>query len=131
MNSQLAKLKAWFFSLREKMISLKEEGLLATSHWEFERRENCTVYTGVFMVRQPGRWKRRQVHGRIVEWPGLPTDVYVYNPPLELRHHAKGPCLQLLSPDNPWFKLHWEKPAQDFATSFAYVERLLTEALKR
>lgn len=95
--------------------------------WEVDGRGLSTVYTGYFVVRD--RWGRARlcVRGRVVEWSGLPTDVYLYDPPLSLRKHPHGPCLQLLKPGDSWFKLHWQKPARDFGTTCAYVEQLLYE----
>lgn len=104
------------------------DGMPSPPEWEVEERGSSTIHTGVFAVRD--RWGHAQlcVRGRVVEWRGLPTDVYLYDPPLVLRKHSHGSCLQLLRPDESWFKLHWQKPARDFGTTCAYVEQLLREA---
>ena len=98
--------------------------------WRVERRDNCVIYSGTYSIHGGGSIIR-QVQGRIIEWPGLPTDVYVFNPPADLRKHPKGHCLQLATPNSAWFKLHWQKPARDFDTSRAYLEQLLNEVARR
>src|SRR5689334_6378086 len=87
------------------------------ANWTREEFRSGAIYTGDFVARRPSG-RPLHVRGRIVEWPGLPSDVYVQDPPPALRRHPHGPCFQLLGPDRPgWFKLHWHKPAQDFETS--------------
>jgi hypothetical protein len=95
--------------------------------WQVEHSGPSTIYTGFFSVYERGGIPRLTLQGRIVEWPGLPTDVYVYDPPLKLRQHKHGSCLQLLRPGDAWFKLHWQKPARTFTQSCAYIEQLLAE----
>src|SRR5947209_16070550 len=75
------------------------------AEWEVEEQERCRIYRGRFVICDTDGRVLHRIRGRIVEWPGLPTDVYLRDPPAELRHHAKGPCWQLVSPDRPWFKL--------------------------
>ncbi|GEM_PF-7072774 len=117
-------LKQWFTSNRARPVEPTDD------EWGVEEKRNCRIYQGWFVIYDVDGRVLYEVRGRIVEWPGLPTDVYLRDPPAELRDHMKGPCLQLVSPDKPWFKLHWEKPARDFAESRAYVERLLDEAFR-
>jgi len=95
--------------------------------WQVEKSGTSIIYTGFFAVYDRGGIPRLTLQGRIVEWPGLPTDVYVYDPPVKLRQHKHGSCLQLLRPGDAWFKLHWQKPARTFTQSCAYIEQLLTE----
>jgi hypothetical protein len=95
--------------------------------WEVNEQGPSTVYTGFFAVRDCWGRVHLSVRGRVVEWSGLPTDVYLYDPPLSLRKHSHGSCLQLLRPGESWFKLHWQRPARDFGTTCAYVEQLLHE----
>jgi hypothetical protein len=96
--------------------------------WRVERAARWTLYEGDFQIFRPGGGLREHVRGRIIEWQGLPTDVYLQNPPAALRTHRHGMCLQLCDPADGWFKLHWERPPRDFDTSRAYVEQLLDEA---
>jgi hypothetical protein len=95
--------------------------------WTTERRAQTTIHSGFFAVYDRFGYPCLSVQGRVVEWPGLPTDVYLYDPPLELRKHQHGSCLQLLRPGEAWFKMHWQKPARDFGQSCAYIEQLLAE----
>lgn len=95
--------------------------------WKVEQRGTSTTYSGFFTLYDRGGIPRLSLQGQIVEWSGLPTDVYVYDPPLKLRQHPHGRCLQLLRPGDAWFKLHWQKPARSFTETCAYVEQLLAE----
>jgi len=125
MDALLAMLKRWFFVTDDR----RTEPATAPE-WQVEHCDHCTVYTGAFAIYNARGQLLRQVRGQVVEWPGLPPEVYICNPPPELRRHAKGPCLQLVSPGSSWFRLHWEKPARDFDSSRAYVEQVLDEALR-
>jgi hypothetical protein len=119
-------LKRWFSSSPTKLPPA-----VADAEWRVEEEEDCRIYRGRFVIYdQAGRAVRR-IRGRVIEWPGLPTDVYLRDPPAELRHHTHGPCLQLVSEHGPWFKLHFQRPARDFTDSRDYVEQLLVEAFLR
>ncbi len=98
--------------------------------WALESGQNGNrIFDGHFRIR---RWLRRPllVGGRIVEKSTLPTDVYLYDPPIFLRLHKHGGCFQLLEPQSQWFLMHWEKPAVDFERSRAHVEGLLNDAYR-
>src|SRR5262249_10836925 len=125
MDSWWSILKQWF-----SPAPASPAATAADAQWEVEEQDCCRIYRGKFVIYGAPGQAVCCVPARIIEWPGLPTDVYLRNPPCELRRHAKGPCLQLVSPDGPWFKLHWEKPARDFGDSRAYVEQLLDEAFR-
>jgi len=106
----------------------KLEGFIGPFDWESAQNGNSTTFTGNFLVfNQKGKIKLR-IQGSIVEWKRLPAQVYIYNPPEFVKNHRHGACLQLLRPGENWFKLHFEKPATDFASAYSYVEHLLTEA---
>src|SRR5580765_2897390 len=109
MDGLWSMLKRWFGAVPALPAAV------ADADWDVEEQERCRVYRGRFVIYDADGRTSHRVRGRIIEWPGLPTDVYLRDPPLELRQHAKGPCLQLVSQEGPWFKLHWEKPARDFA----------------
>jgi hypothetical protein len=126
MDRWLSMLKRWF---NPSAATLPPAA--ADAEWDVEEEEDCRVYRGRFVVYDQAGQAVRRVRGRIIEWPGLPTDVYFRDPPIELRRHTHGPCLQLVSEQGPWFKLHWQKPARDFTDSRDYVERLLAEAFSR
>lgn len=106
----------------------KLEGFFGPFDWEFASNGSSTTYKGNFLVYdRKGKIKLR-VQGSIVEWKRLPAVVYIYNPPEFVKNHQHGSCLQLLRPGESWFKLHFDKPATDFASAYTYVERFLTEA---
>jgi hypothetical protein len=126
MTKLWTRLKRWFASLGAHPA--EADGV---AEWRVEERKHCRIYRGNFVIYDAYGRVFYYVPGWIVEWQGLGTDVYLHDPPIELRHHAKGPCLQLVSPESPWFKLHWERPARDFNRSRAYVEQLLDEAFRR
>jgi len=130
MRELLALLERWFTSVSGGGALYDGGNSAAVPAWNVEHRSDCTVYTGAFAIYGARGRLLRQVRGRVVEWPGLPAEVYLCNPPRELRRHSHGPCLQLVAPGSFWFRLHWEKPARDFDTSRTYIEQLLDEALR-
>lgn len=96
--------------------------------WEVQNLDNHKEYIGLFVVFGVSGKPDFQIPGRIIEWNRFPVDVYIFDPPKQLRqNHEKGACLQLLKPDSRWFKLHWERPAKTFEESRAYVEEMLSE----
>ena len=97
--------------------------------WRVQSSGGARIYDGVFILIGGAGEVGLSLVGRVVEWEGLPVDVYVFDPPLRLRQHHHGRCLQLLKPDSLWFKLHWERPAKTFDQARAYVEQLLTESM--
>ncbi len=54
-------------------------------------------------------------------------EIWVADPPAEIRRHPKGACFQLVK--TPWFRLNWVKPAEDVDNGILYMERLLSESL--
>jgi hypothetical protein len=99
------------------------------AEWTVRKHEFCREYQGTFAIYGQGGKPLVQIPGRVVEWNGLPVDVYLFNPPCALRRHPHGRCLQLLMPNSRWFKLHWERPARSFDQARAYVEKLMFESL--
>ena len=97
--------------------------------WSMQELGSRSQYDGVFMLFGERGQVLAQMVGCVVGWNGLPIDVYVYDPPLALRRHRHGRCLQLLQPAERWFKLHCEKPARTFDEARAYVEQLMAESL--
>lgn len=96
--------------------------------WKMERIGKVTTYKGNFLIYdRKGKIKLR-IQGRIVQKRFFTSDVYLYNPPEFVKNHRHGSCLQLLRPNDNWFKLHFEKQAKDFRSAYTYVEHLLTEA---
>jgi len=124
---------AWLWSMLKRCFTsagAQPAGAASVPDWEVEEQHHCRIYRGGFVIYDAHGRVLRHVPSSIVEWPGLSTDVYLRDPPIQLRRHPKGSCLQLVSPHGPWFKLHWERPARDFKDSRAYVEQLLDEAFR-
>ena len=99
--------------------------------WQVLHYSHCTVYTGTFTVYRPGGKPIFQIPGKVVVQHGLGSDVYLFNPPAELRALPAGSCLQLVSPDSGWFKLHWARPALDFDNSRAFVEDMIAQLFSK
>jgi hypothetical protein len=104
------------------------ETFTGPSDWQMEKKGASKEFTGNFLVYNSLGKIIFRLKGFIVVWQGLPAQVYLYDPPAFMKRHEHGSCLQLLRPNDNWFKLHFEKPATDFAEAYTYVEYLLTEA---
>ena len=109
-------------------IARLAENLADPSDWQIEQQGCSTIFKGRFPVFDRAGRIKLQVSGQIVEWRGLPAQVYIYNPPEFIKRHRHSSCLQLLRPNDNWFKLHFDKPATDFASAYNYVEQFLAEA---
>lgn len=96
--------------------------------WQCERIDSSIFYSGCFLVFDRHGSIRSRVPGRIAQRRAQAAEVYLYDPPRFIRKHRHGRCMQLLTPNDRWFKLHFDKPASDFAEAYTYVEHLLTEA---
>lgn len=101
----------------------------SASPWNVHRGEKSVVYRGLFTVFDPSGKPIVRVAGRVVEWPGLPAEVFLFNPPKEFRLHPHGRCLQLMRPNDRWYKMHFERPARTFDQARAYIEQVLSEAV--
>lgn len=86
-----------------------------------------TVYEGFFRVYDQRGKPKMKVQGRIVVWNTFPAEVYLYDPPSFLIRHKHGSCLQLLKPNDKWFKLHFQSLPKDFVSAYGYVEQMLSE----
>jgi hypothetical protein len=106
-----------------------EVGPSPVTNWKMEQCPNCRVYTGHFVLFTHCGEAVARFAGQIVEWPGLPVDVYIEDPPTELRKHEHGCCFQLAKPNSSRFKLHWARPARSFEEAEAYMLQLLEESL--
>ena len=104
------------------------ETLAGPINWRVENNGTSTTFTGNFLVYDRAGAIKLRVPGQIVVWQRLPALVYLYNPPEFVKRHRHGSCLQLLRPNDLWFKLHFEKPPTDFASAYTFVEHFLTEA---
>jgi hypothetical protein len=108
---------------------VRQPAVEAAPMWEARQQPGSTVYEGFFVARDRSGRIAVKAPGRIVEWPALPTDVYIQRPPAGIRNHRHGSCFQLIDPATEWFKLHWEHPATDFESSVFHMEEILAEAL--
>ena len=106
----------------------KLENFIGPFDWKHVQNGSSTTFTGNFLVYDRNGKIKLRIKGYIVEWRGLPAQVYLYNPPGFVKNHRHGSCLQLLRPNDNWFKLHFDKPATNFASAYTYVEHFLTEA---
>lgn len=113
--------------LLNRLVSLVET-VAGPIDWRLERVGHCNTFSGRFLVCDRRGAVRLYVRGRIVQRGRRIAEVYLYDPPQFVNRHKHGRCMQLLTPNEKWFKLHFEKPAGDFAEAYTYVEHLLTEA---
>ncbi len=104
------------------------ETFIGPFDWKTESGGASTTFKGNFLVYDRRGRVRLRVTGQIIQWTRLPVQVFLYDPPAFLKNHKHGSCLQLLRPNDKWFKLHFEKPAKDFTAAYTYVEYFLTEA---
>lgn len=104
------------------------ETFIGPFNWQVKCNGASTTFKGNFLVYDCRGRVRLRIAGHIVQWTRLPVQVYLYDPPEFLRNHRHGSCLQLLRPNDKWYKLHFAKPAKDFPDAYTYVEYFLTEA---
>jgi hypothetical protein len=104
-------------------IKLKAEVPL----WNRKNEELRMIYEGFFRVYDRRGKPKMKVRGQIVVWKTFPAEIYLYDPPSFLARHKYGSCLQLLKPNDKWFKLHFESSPEDFASAYGYVEQMLSE----
>lgn len=104
------------------------ETFAGPADWQSKRLDQCDTFSGRFLIYDRQGMVRLSVRGRIVQRDRRMTEVYLYDPPNFISRHRHGRCMQLLRPNDKWFKLHFEKPAADFVEAYTYVEHLLTEA---
>jgi hypothetical protein len=95
--------------------------------WASKTEGIQTIHEGFFRVYDRRGKPKMKVPGRIVVWQTFPAEVYLYDPPSFLTKHKHGSCLQLLKPNEKWFKLHFELTPRDFASAYGYVEQMLSE----
>ncbi len=96
--------------------------------WRRESLERGNSFSGRFLAYDRRGAVRLYVRGRIVQRYRQTAEVYLYDPPAFVGKHRHSRCMQLLNPNDKWFKLHFDKPAADFVEAYTYVEHLLTEA---
>ena len=60
------------------------------------------------------------------------AEVFVINPPQEIKNHPHGHCFQFVSAltrKKALFKLHFERPPRDVDAAILFMDNLLNEAL--
>ncbi len=104
------------------------ENIAGPLNWRADKQGHCTTFSGRFHVYDRSGGIKMQVRGLVVIARGLPAEIYMFDPPAFVKAHRHGSCLQLLRPNENWFKFHFTKPAADFAAAYSYVEHFLSEA---
>lgn len=109
-------------------ITIFVEDVAGPLDWIEDRSSGHRAFRGRFLIYDREGTLRDYVRGQIAFRDGRTADVYLYDPPAYLSKHRHGRCLQLLTPENRWFRLHFERPAHSFGEAYSFVELLLTEA---
>lgn len=104
------------------------ETFAGPADWRLEHVNGYLTYSGRFLVYDHWGMIKSHVVGRIIQRGARAAEVYLYDPPRFALKHKHGRCMQLLTPSDRWFKLHFDKPASNFSEAYTYVEHLLTEA---
>lgn len=120
-----------------RVVAQRHEGVAgertARAAWDernwLERHSGAqTIYEGDYVVRDAAGAVHR-FPGR-VEVTGSAVNAYVANPPTGLRRHAKASCFQIVD-GGPWYRCNWYIPARNQDDAILYVERVLSEAVRR
>lgn len=104
------------------------ETFAGPADWKCEGADGYATYSGRFLIHDKRGKIRSHVQGRIVLRYLNFAEVYLYDPPRFVLKHKHGRCMQLLTPNDRWFKLHFDKPASNFSEAYTYVEHMLAEA---
>jgi hypothetical protein len=93
--------------------------------WQHHREGESEIVSGKYRVfdRRSRVW--RAFDGR-VEQRGSRISAYIADPPVEIRRHRHGACLQLVQA--PWFHLHWNRQPKNIDDALLYMERILDES---
>lgn len=104
------------------------ETFVGPADWSHDHVNGYETFSGNFLVHDRLGKIRLQVTGWIIQRNAQVAEVYLFDPPKFVMGHKHGRCMQLLTPNDRWFKLHFDKPASNFVEAYTYVEHLLTEA---
>ena len=85
-----------------------------------------TELVGRYRVHDGRRNRWHEFDGRLVQRNGE-IAAYIADPPLELKQHPHGSCVQLVNA--PWFRLHWNRQPRNLDDGLLYMERMLDESL--
>lgn len=109
-------------SAQEITVMPPQRGAWDERGWTRTSNGGREIFEGYYMV------GARRFRGRIeTRNRGRKVEVYIYNPPREIKRHPHGACFQLIK--DGWFYLHWSRPAQNVDDAILYMERVLDESL--
>ena len=111
-----------------KRMMMFVENVAGPLDWLEDESQGYQAFHGRFLIFDRAGNLRDYVRGQIAFRDRRTADVYIFDPPFYLSKHRHGRCMQLLTPESKWFKLHFEKPAFSFTDAYMFVEHLLTEA---
>jgi len=93
--------------------------------WTLSTDGDDIQVTGRYRVLDRSRNQWREFDGYLLQQAGV-ISAYIADPPVEIRSHRHGPCLQLVQ--SPWFRLHWHRQPKDLDGALLYMERMLDES---
>lgn len=94
--------------------------------WRQRRSPDGVELVGHYRVYDRRRRQWRQFRGRLLQQGG-DIAAYIADPPVEMRSHRHGACLQLVEGD--WFRLHWQRAPNGLDDALLYLELMLSESL--
>lgn len=112
----------------EQKLVMFVENLAGPLDWVEDDNRGHKAFSGRFLIYDRAGCLRDYVRGQIAFRDRRNAEIYLFDPPPYLRKHRHGRCMQLLTPDSKWFRLHFEKPARSFGDAYTFVEHMLTEA---
>ena len=104
------------------------ENCVGPFDWVSDVRAGVKTFKGRFLIYDRSGKIKDFVSGQITFRNHRTAEIYLYDPPVYVGKHRHGSCLQLLTPGDKWFRLHFEKPAKSFGDAYTFVEHMLTEA---
>jgi hypothetical protein len=93
--------------------------------WRRVDANGQTEVVGRFRVHDRRRNRWHEFDGRLVQ-TNREVAAYIADPPVEMKHHRHGACLQLVKA--PWFRLHWGTQPKTLDDALIYMERMLDES---
>jgi len=96
--------------------------------WQHKQVGDRVEFTGRYRVfdQQTRTWREFQGY---ISHLGRDIATYIADPPVEMKQHPHGACLQLTTA--PWFRLHWNRHPATVDDALIYMERMLDESLNR
>jgi hypothetical protein len=110
----------------ERQIKPVARGLWNERGWQKRYNGRGQIYDGNFQITNSRSRRRITYRGRI-HINSRAVELFIYDPPPEIKRHPKGPCF---SPAGlPWFRLHWHRPATNVDDAILYMEKILFECV--